>query len=70
MSLKDTIDFLKLEIVSAQSNLFSGEVKYVVVPGIDGELGVYPKHTPLITKIKPGALKFELAKEEGQEIFL
>ena len=59
MSLNEKNDFLRLEIVSLKENMFSGKVKYVVLPGIDGELGIFPNHTPLITKIKPGTLKFE-----------
>ena len=56
---------LKLEIVSAQESLYSGDIKFVVVPGEEGELGIYPNHTPLITRIKPGELK--LKNLENQE---
>ena len=56
----------QLEIVSAAESLFSGEANFVVVPGIDGELGIFPNHTPLLTKIKPGTLKFR-AKDESEE---
>ena len=56
----------QLEIVSAERSLFSGEANFVVVPGIDGELGIFPNHTPLLTKIKPGTLKFH-AKDESEE---
>ena len=56
----------RLEIVSAERSLFSGEANFVVVPGVDGELGIFPNHTPLLTKIKPGTLKF-LAKDESEE---
>ena len=56
----------RLEIVSAERSLFSGEANFVVVPGIDGELGIFPNHTPLLTKIKPGTLKFR-AKDESEE---
>ena len=56
----------RLEIVSAERSLFSGEANFVVVPGVDGELGIFPNHTPLLTKIKPGTLKFQ-AKDESKE---
>ena len=56
----------RLEIVSAERSLFSGEANFVVVPGVDGELGIFPNHTPLLTKIKPGTLKFH-AKDEPEE---
>ena len=59
----------RLEIVSAERSLFSGEANFVVVPGVDGELGIFPNHTPLLTKIKPGTLKFH-AKDESEETFL
>ena len=56
----------RLEIVSAERSLFSGEANFVVVPGVDGDLGIFPNHTPLLTKIKPGTLKFH-AKDESEE---
>ena len=56
----------RLEIVSADRSLFSGEANFVVVPGVDGDLGIFPNHTPLLTKIKPGTLKFH-AKDEPEE---
>ncbi len=56
----------QLDIVSVERSLFSGEANFVVVPGVDGELGIFPSHTPLLTKIKPGTLKFQ-AKEESKE---
>ena len=55
----------RLEIVSAERSLFSGDANFVVVPGVDGELGIFPNHTPLLTKIKPGTLKFQ-AKDESE----
>ena len=59
----------RLEIVSAERNLFSGEASFVVVPGVDGELGIYPNHTPLLTKIKPGTLKFRVKDESEETLF-
>jgi F-type H+-transporting ATPase subunit epsilon len=59
---------LKLEIVSAQESLYSGDIKFVVVPGEEGELGIYPNHTPLITRIKPGELKFKNLENENEVI--
>ena len=58
----------QLEIVSIEKSLFSGEANFVVVPGIGGELGIYPKHTPLLTRIKPGTLKF-LEQGKSQQTF-
>jgi len=59
----------RLEIVSAEQSLFSGEANFVVVPGVDGELGIYPNHTPLLTKIKPGTLKFRVKDESEETLF-
>ena len=59
----------RLEIVSSERSLFSGDANFVVVPGVDGELGIFPNHTPLLTKIKPGTLKFH-ARDESEDTFL
>ena len=63
------INSFKLEIVSVEKSLFSGSANFVVVPGIDGELGIYPNHTPLLTKIKPGTLKFLEANASQENLF-
>ena len=44
-------------MVSAEESVFSGEAEFVVLPGEAGELGIYPRHTPLITRIRPGAVR-------------
>ena len=59
---------LNLEIVSAERRLFTGVVQPVQVSGSEGELGIYPGHAPLLTKIKPGMVRF--LSEEGQEELL
>ncbi len=56
---------LHVDIVSAEASLFSGSAEYVTVPGEMGELGIYPRHTPLLTRIKPGAVRIK--KESGEE---
>ena len=48
---------IHVDVVSAEESIFSGEAEFVVLPGEAGELGVYPRHTPLITRIKPGAVR-------------
>ncbi len=53
---------IKLEIVSAEEELFSEEVEMVYAPAEMGEVGVSPKHTPLITKLKPGDVRLKLVK--------
>ena len=48
---------LHIDVVSAEESIFSGEAEFVVLPGEAGELGIYPRHTPLITRIKPGTVE-------------
>ena len=48
---------IRVEVVSAEEAIFSGEAEFVVLPGEAGELGIYPRHIPLITRIKPGAVR-------------
>ncbi len=59
---------IHVDVVSAESSIFSGEAKFVALPGEAGELGIMPKHTPLITRIKPGAVRIE--KADGTEEFV
>ncbi len=48
---------IHIDVVSAEESIFSGEAEFVVLPGEAGELGIYPRHTPLITRIRPGAVR-------------
>jgi len=48
---------IHVDVVSAEASIFSGEAEFVVLPGEAGELGIYPRHTPLITRIKPGTVE-------------
>ena len=50
---------MQVDVVSAEESIFSGEAEFVVLPGEAGELGIYPQHTPLITRIKPGAVRIK-----------
>jgi F-type H+-transporting ATPase subunit epsilon len=56
-----------VDVVSAEEQIYSGEAEFVVLPGIDGELGVYPRHTPLFTQIKPGAVRIKLPGAAQEE---
>ena len=60
---------LHVDVVSAEGSIFSGEAKFVALPGESGELGILPRHTPLITRIKPGAVRI-LRADNGQEEFV
>ena len=57
-----------VNVVSAEESIFSGNAKFVALPGESGELGIYPRHTPLITRIKPGSVRIE--KADGTEEFI
>lgn len=59
---------LHVDVVSAEELIFSGEARFVALPGEAGELGVYPRHTPLITRVKPGSVRIELP--DGSEEFV
>ena len=62
---------IQVDVVSAEESIFSGEAEFVVLPGEAGELGIYPRHTPLITRIKPGAVRIKPAGGgEEQLIFV
>jgi F-type H+-transporting ATPase subunit epsilon len=58
---------LQVDIVSAEASIFSGLATFVTLPGEQGELGVFPKHTPLITRIKPGTVRVQKADGSGDE---
>ena len=51
---------ITVDVVSAEEQIYSGEAEFVILPGVDGELGVYPRHTPLFTQIKPGAVRIKV----------
>ena len=58
---------IHVDVVSAEEQIYSGEAEFVVLPGVDGELGVYPRHTPLFTQIKPGAVRIKRPGEAEDE---
>jgi F-type H+-transporting ATPase subunit epsilon len=60
---------IHVDVVSAEELIFSGEAKFVALPGEAGELGILPRHVPLITKIKPGTVRIQRA-DNGQEEFI
>lgn|SRR5690625_340963 len=61
---------LQVDVVSAERSLFSGEAKFVSLPGEVGELGILPGHTPLITRIRPGTVKVVLTDDQEEHIFV
>jgi F-type H+-transporting ATPase subunit epsilon len=63
------METIRVEVVNLRESIFSGEAKFVALPGESGELGILPRHTPLITRIKPGAVRIERA-DNGEEEFV
>jgi F-type H+-transporting ATPase subunit epsilon len=58
---------IHVDVVSAETSIFSGEAKFVALPGENGELGIMPRHTPLITRIKAGAVRIMRADTNEEE---
>ena len=61
---------IRLEIVSAEKAIFSGEATMVVAPGKDGDLGIAPKHTPLLTTLRPGEVEVHKEGEDKEYIYV
>jgi F-type H+-transporting ATPase subunit epsilon len=61
---------LKVDVVNAEDTLYSGDAEFVALPGIAGELGILPGHTPLITLIKPGLVRIRTQGKQEEEIFV
>ena len=59
---------LHVDVVSAEESIYSGEATFVALPGEAGELGIYPRHTPLITRIKPGSVRIKPADGGEEEL--
>jgi F-type H+-transporting ATPase subunit epsilon len=58
---------IHVDVVSAEEEIFSGEAEFVVLPGEAGELGIYPRHTPLITRIRPGTVRIKMPDQAEEE---
>lgn len=61
---------IHVDVVSAEESIFSGEASFVALPGEAGELGIYPKHAPLITRIKPGAVRILKTDNTEELVFV
>jgi F-type H+-transporting ATPase subunit epsilon len=59
---------LHVDVVSAEESIYSGEAEFVILPGEAGELGIYPQHTPLITRIKAGSVRIKPVGEAEEEL--
>ena len=58
---------IHVDVVSAEQQIFSGEAEFIALPGETGELGIYPSHTPLITRIRPGAVRIRVPGQSEEE---
>ena len=61
---------IRVDVVSAEESIFSGDAEFVVLPGEAGELGIYPRHAPLITRIKAGAVRIQKPGGEEELVFV
>src|ERR1700755_230355 len=61
---------IHVDVVSAEEQIFSGLAEFVALPGEAGELGIYPRHTPLITRVKPGSVRIERADRGEEFVFV
>jgi F-type H+-transporting ATPase subunit epsilon len=59
---------IHVDVVSAEEQIYSGEAEFVILPGVMGELGIYPRHTPLFTQIKPGSVRIKPANSAIEEL--
>ena len=59
---------IHLDVVSAEESIFSGEAEFVAAPAKMGEIGIYPRHTPMITPIKAGALRIKLPDQSEEQL--
>ena len=62
---------IHVDVVSAEESIFAGDAEFVALPGEAGELGIYPRHTPLITRIRPGVVRIKMpGKVEEEHVFV
>ena len=59
---------IHVDVVSAEESIYSGEAEFVVLPGEAGELGIYPRHTPLITRIRPGSVRIKIPNQQDEQL--
>jgi F-type H+-transporting ATPase subunit epsilon len=58
---------IHVDVVSAEASIFEGLAEFIALPGEEGELGIYPQHTPLITRIRPGVVRIKLPDRADEE---
>ena len=63
-----TPNTIHVSVVSAEEAVFEGDAEFVALPGESGELGIYPMHTPLMTRIRPGAVRIKVPGQAEEEL--
>ena len=63
-------DKIRLDIVSAEEELFSEDVEMIYAPAEMGDVGISPKHTPLITRLRPGDVRAQISKDEMKTFYV
>lgn len=59
-----------VDIVSAEESIYSGSAEFLVAPAESGEVGIYPRHTPMLTRIKPGSVRIRVSQQEEELIYV
>jgi F-type H+-transporting ATPase subunit epsilon len=59
---------IHVDIVSAEASIYTGSAEYVIVPGEMGEVGIHPRHAPMLTRIKPGSVRIKKPQEDGEDL--
>ena len=59
---------IRIDVVSAEEQIFSGEAEFAVFPGEAGELGIFPRHAPLLTRVRPGAVRLKIPDRDEFEL--
>ena len=59
---------MRLEIVSSEGQIFSGQITFAVVPGERGDIGIYPRHAPLLTRLRPGSVRYTPVDSTTEEL--
>ncbi len=62
-------NLIQVDLVDSEKQIFSGSVEYLIAPGENGELGIYPYHIQMIVKLKPGLIRMQMQNQDSQLIF-
>ena len=61
---------MQVDLVSSEEQIFSGEAEFIIAPGSDGEIGIYPRHIPLLIKLNPGLVRVKLPQKEMHLVYV